>query len=82
MFALALVLARLAGALQPVEPVSFTVTHVEDEHPQIIYIYNLEDGPRSIVLPRAQSEDADSSRPIRIFNALGEGVQEIEQPLK
>jgi hypothetical protein len=64
------------------EPVSFSVTHVEDTHPQIIHIYNLEDGPRVIVLPRAQSEDADSCGPIRIFNALGEGVQEIAQPLK
>jgi hypothetical protein len=64
------------------EPVSFSVTHVEDTHPQTIHIYNLEDGPRAIALPRAQSEDADSSRPIRIFNALGEGVQEIAQPLK
>jgi hypothetical protein len=64
------------------EPVSFSLTHVEDAHPQIIHIYNLEDGPRAIVLPRAQSEDADSSRPIRIFNALGEGVQEIAQTPK
>ncbi len=63
------------------EPVSFSVTHVEDTEPQIIHIYNLDDGPRAIPLPRAQSEDADSSRPIRIFNALGEGVQEIAQPL-
>jgi hypothetical protein len=64
------------------DPVSFSVTHVEDAHPQIIHIYNLDDGPRAIVLPRAESEDADSSRPIRIFNLLREGVQEIEQPLK
>jgi hypothetical protein len=80
--ALAIAFARLIGALQPVEPVSFSVTHAEDAHPQIIHIYNLDDGPRAIVLPHAQSEDADSSRPIRIFNASGEGVQEIEQPLK
>jgi hypothetical protein len=64
------------------ESVSFSVTHVEDTHPQIIHIYNLDDGPHAIVLARAQSEDADSSRPIRIFNALGEGVREIAQPLK
>jgi hypothetical protein len=64
------------------EPVSFSVTHVEDTHPQIIHIYNLDDGPRSTVLPRVQSEDEDPSGPIRIFNALGEGVQEIAQPLK
>jgi hypothetical protein len=64
------------------EPVSFSVTHAEDTHPQIIHIYNLEDGPRAIVLPRPQSEDADSSGPIRVFNALREGVQEIAQPLK
>ena len=64
------------------EPVSFSVTHVEDAHPKIIYIYNLDDGPRTIVLPRAQSADADSSRPIRILNASEEGIQEIAQPLK
>jgi hypothetical protein len=29
-----------------------------------------------------QSEDADSSRPIRMFDAVGEGVQEIAQALK
>ena len=80
--AFAIALARLFGALQPAEPVSFSITHVEDTHPKIIRIYNLDDGPRAIVLPHAQSEDADSSRPIRIFNALAEGVQEIEQPLK
>ena len=96
--AIAIAVARLVGAPQhiehtmehtmehtaeqPMEPVSFSVTHIEDAHPQIILISNLDDGPRAIVLPRAQSEGADSSRPIRIFNALGEGVQEIAQPLK
>ncbi len=79
--ALAIVVARLVGSLQPAERVSFSITHVEDAHPQIIHIYNLDDGPRAIVLARSQSEDADSSR-IRIFNALEEGVLEIEQPLK
>jgi hypothetical protein len=64
------------------EPVSFSVTHVEDAHPQIIHIYNLDYSPRAIVLPHARSEDAGSSGPIRIFNAEGEGVQEIAQPLK
>jgi hypothetical protein len=64
------------------EPVSFSVTHVEDTHPQIIHIYNLDDGPRAMVLARAESDDAESSRPIRIFNALGDGVQEIAQQLK
>ena len=80
--ALVIAIARLVGAPQSTEAVSFSVTHVEDTHPQIIHIYNLDDGPRAIVLPRVQSEDADSSRPIRIFNALGEGVQEIAQALK
>jgi hypothetical protein len=64
------------------EPVSFSVTHVEDAHPQIIHIYNLDDGPRAIVLPRVPSEDADSSRTIRIFNVLEQGVLEIGQPPK
>jgi len=64
------------------EPVSFSVTHVEDTHPKFIHIYNLDDGPRAIVLPPAQSEDAGSSRPIRIFNSSAEGVQEIAQPPK
>jgi len=80
--ALAIAIARLVGAPQQMEPVSFSVTHIEDAHPQIIHIYNLDDGPRAIVLLRAPSEDADSSRPIRILNALGEGVQEIAQPPK
>jgi hypothetical protein len=79
--ALAIAIARLVGAHQPMEPVSFSITHVEDTHPQIIRIYNLDDGARAIVLPRSQSGAADSSQPIRIFNALGEGVQEIAQPL-
>jgi hypothetical protein len=80
--AIAIAVARLLGLPQPTEPVSFSVTHIEDAHPKIIYIYNLDDGPRATVLPRGQSEDADSPRPIRIFNALGEGVQEIAQPLR
>lgn len=63
------------------EGVSFSVTHIEDAHPQIIHIYNLDGGPRAIVLPRIPLED-DSSRPIRVFNALGEGVQEIALPPK
>jgi hypothetical protein len=79
---LAIAVAHLLGARQPTEPVSFSVTHVEDAHPQIIHIYNLDEGPRAILLPRVQSEDDDSSRPIRIFNALEEGVLEIEQRLK
>ena len=29
-------------------------------------IYKLDDGQRAIVLPRAQSEDADASRPIQL----------------
>jgi hypothetical protein len=80
--AIAIIVVRLVAAPQPMEPVSFSVTRVEDPHPQIIHIYNLDDGPRAIVLPRAQSEDAGPSQLIRIFNASGEGVQEIEQPLK
>ena len=81
-FAIALAVARLLEAPQPAESVSFAVTHVEDAHPQIIHIYNLDDGARAIVLARAPSEDSGSFQPIRIFNASGEGVQEIAQPLK
>jgi hypothetical protein len=77
--ALAIAVVRLVGALQSEEPVSFSITHVEDTRPQIIHIYNLDDGPRAIVLARAQSDAALSGR-IRIFNALREGVQEIELP--
>lgn len=76
--ALAIAIIRLVGTpQQPAEPVSFSVTHVEDAHPQISHIYNLDDGPRATVLHRAPSEDS-----IRIFNALGEGVQEIAPPEK
>ena len=80
--ALAIAVARLLGAPQPADAFSFSVTHVEDAHPQIIHIYNLDDGARAIVLARAPSEDSGSFQPIRIFNASGEGVQEIAQPLK
>jgi len=59
------------------EPVTFYVTHVEDTHPQIIHVYNLDDGPRAIVLSRVHNEDTDPTRPIRIFNASNEGAQEI-----
>jgi hypothetical protein len=79
---LAITIARLTGAPQPMEPVSFSVTHVEDAHPKFIHIYNLEDGPRAIVMPSVHAEDSDPSRPIRIFNASAEGVQEIAQPPK
>jgi hypothetical protein len=85
--ALAIAIVRIVGALQPgalqpAEPVTFSITYVEDTHPQIIHIYNLDDGPRAIELKRARSQDGDSSRRIRVLNALEEGVQEIEQPLK
>jgi len=85
--ALAIAIVRLVGALQPgplqpAEPVTFSITYVEDPHPKIIYIYNLDDGPRAIELKRARSQDADSSGRIRILNAVEEGVQEIERPLK
>jgi hypothetical protein len=79
---LALAVARLVGASQPIDSVSFSVTHIEDAHPQFIHIYNLEGGPRAIQLFRPPSDDDDSSRPIRIFNILPEGVQEIAQPSK
>ena len=79
--ALVIAVVRLVEALQPAERVTFSITHVEDTHPKIIHIYNLDDGPRAIVLARAQSDAALSGR-IRILNALREGVQEIEQPQK
>ncbi len=62
------------------EPVNFAVTHAEDAHPQYIRIYNLPDGPREILFRRAPSWDDDPSRPIRIFNSLSEGIQEIALP--
>ena len=74
--ALAIAVARLVAAPQPMEPVSFSVTHVEDAAPQIVHLYNLDAGPTRIVLSRGPSEDGK----IRIFNAVGEGVQEIAQP--
>jgi len=77
---LAIAILQLLDAHPEKVSASFSVTHVEDTHPRIIHIYNLDDGPRNIVLPRLQSEDNDPSRPIRIFNALGEGVREIAQP--
>lgn len=78
--ALALAIVRLLETSHPVEPVTFSLTHVEDAQPKVIHIYNLDDGPRAIVLPHAQSEDAESSRQIRIYNASGGGVREIGPP--
>ncbi len=77
---LAIAILRLLDPHPEMASASFSVTHVEDAHPRIVHIYNLDDGPRNIVLPHTQSEDNDSSRPIRIFNALGEGVREVVQP--
>ncbi len=40
-----------AAATTPPEPVKFKVTHVEASEPQIIRIFNLDEGTREIVLP-------------------------------
>ena len=77
---LVIAILRLLDAHPELASASFSVTHVEDAQPRIVHIYNLDDGPRNIVLRRVQSEDNDSSRPIRIFNAVGEGVREVAQP--
>jgi hypothetical protein len=77
--ALLVAILRLLDAGPATAPVSFSVTHVEDAQPRIIHIYNLDDGPRSIVLSRLQSDD-DPSRTIRILNELGEGVRELVLP--
>jgi hypothetical protein len=85
-------LATAQSPVQPSNPVSFKITHVEASKPQIIRIYNLDEGTREIVLPPAAvllSELADSRKSektrvvagepqtIVIFN-LGEGTREIE----
>lgn len=75
----------------PVEtdsPVSFKITHVESSKPQIVRIFNLDEGMRVIVLPPVRIIAADSgpaptaveaekSAPIRIFNLSTEGTREI-----
>jgi hypothetical protein len=70
---------------QAAEPVKFELTHVEDREPQIVRIFNLEEGTREIVLPprfvtvKAEKPSSEGAQPIRIFN-LEEGVREIAVP--
>jgi hypothetical protein len=74
-------IARLVSDSQPIEPVTFAVTHAEDAHPQYIRIYNLPGGPREILFRRASSWDDDPDRPIRIFNS-SDGIEVIVLPQK
>jgi hypothetical protein len=77
---LAIAILRLLAEHPQGASASFSVTHIEDLHPRIIHIYNLDDGPRDIVLRRMQFEDDDSSRPIQIFNGLDKSVREVVHP--
>ena len=77
--------------IQPSNPVSFKITHVEASKPQVIRIYNLDEGIREIVLPPApvllseltdqrrseKTHGATEPQTIVIFN-LGEGTREVE----
>jgi hypothetical protein len=93
LFLLALTATLAAAQSQPAEPpVKFAITHVESSKPQIVRIYNLDEGVREIVLPPApvlmsqlpdplKTEkarvEAGQPQTIVIFN-LGEGTREIE----
>jgi hypothetical protein len=67
--AILIALLRLREPPQAMPSVTFTVTHVEDTQPEIIHVYNLDDGPRAILLSRVRSEESDPAGPVRILNA-------------
>lgn len=73
--------------IQLPEPVKFSIEHVEEGKPQFIFIFNLDEGTKKIVLPPIYHR-VDPSKPekpkeepqiIRIFN-LDEGTNEIVLP--
>ena len=66
-----------AGPTQPSEPVTFAITHVEASQPQIIRIFNLDEGTREIEMTHV---DASHPQVIRILN-LDEGTLDIVLPL-
>jgi hypothetical protein len=66
------------GPAQPSEPVTFAITHVEAGQPQIIRIFNLDEGTREIEMTHVE---ASHPQVIRILN-LDEGTLDIILPLE
>jgi len=67
-------------AVRPDNPVTFSITHEEATKPQVVRIFNLDEGTRVIVLPPAHmtvTELSEKGRAAIIFN-LGEGTREVE----
>ncbi len=65
------------GPAQPSEPVTFAITHVEASQPQIIRIFNLDEGTREIEMTHVE---ASHPQVVRILN-LDEGTLDIVLPL-
>jgi hypothetical protein len=85
MFLIAFTAVWALAGQQTAEPVKFEITHVEEREPQIVRIFNLEEGTRVVVLPprfvtvKSEKPSSELAQPIRIFN-LEEGVREIAVP--
>jgi len=65
-----------AAAAQPPEPVRFEITYVEDSQPQIIRIFNLDEGTREIEMTHVETTQPQI---IRVLNP-DEGTLEIVVP--
>jgi hypothetical protein len=67
-----------AGPAQPPDSVRFEITHVEAGQPQIIRIFNLDEGTREIPMTHVE---ASHPQVIRIFNLDG-GTLDLILPLE
>ena len=65
-----------AESAQPPDPVKFEISHVEAGQPQIIRIFNLDEGTREIKMTHVE---ASQPQVVRIFN-LDEGVLDLVLP--
>jgi hypothetical protein len=57
-----------SASAQPSEPVTFAITHVEASRPQIIRIFNLDEGTREIEMTHVE---ASHPQVVRILNLDG-----------
>jgi len=67
---------RNAVPSQPSDPVTFAIIHVEASQPQIIRIFNLDEGTREIEMTHVE---ASHPQIVRILN-LDEGTLDIVLP--
>jgi hypothetical protein len=65
-----------AAPAQPPDPVRFEITYVEDSQPQIIRIFNLDEGTREIEMIHVESTQPEI---IRVLNP-DEGTLDIVLP--